>query len=136
VMRKGYRREAGSEGSAKQRCEPMNKNRIRGASAGRAGNVSQSPYPSTARSVDPAVVHRRRLSLPREICTVSPHGRLRRSRDRLIAVQKSADGIVGQAVGKASEALQSRKAEQQIGRAGNDGRRPERLGVASRTRNS
>jgi hypothetical protein len=36
VMRKGYRREAGSEGSAKQRCEPMNKNRIRGASAGRA----------------------------------------------------------------------------------------------------
>src|SRR5690349_24982900 len=104
-MRKGYRREAGSEGSAKQRCEPMNKNRIRGASAGRAGNVSRSPYPSTARSVDPAVVHRRRLSLPREICSVSPHGRLRRSRDRLTAVQKSADGIVGQAVGKASEAL-------------------------------
>ena len=30
MMRKGYRREAGSEGSAKQRCEPMNKNRIRG----------------------------------------------------------------------------------------------------------
>ena len=127
MMRKGCRREAGSEGSAEQRCEPMNKNRIRGASAGRAGNVSRSPYPSTARSVDPAVVHRRRLSLPREICSVSPHGRLRRSRDRLTAVQKSADGIVGQAVGKASEALQSRKAEQQIGRAGNDGRRPERL---------
>ena len=34
-----------------------------------------------------------------------------------IAAQKSADGIVGQAVGKASEALQSRKAEQQIGRS-------------------
>jgi len=136
VMRKGYRREAGSEGSAEQRCEPMNKNRIRGASAGRAGNVSRSPYPSTARSVDPAVVHRRRLSLPREICSVSPPGRLRRSRDRLTAVQKSADGIVGQAVGKASEALQSRKAEQQIGRAGNDGRRPERLGVGSRTGDS
>ena len=74
MMRKGYRREAGSEGSAKQRCEPMNKNRIRGASAGRAGNVSRSPYPSTARSVDPAVVHRRRLSLPREICPVSSPG--------------------------------------------------------------
>jgi len=29
----------------------MDKNRIRGASAGRAGNVSRSPYPSTARSV-------------------------------------------------------------------------------------
>ena len=46
--------------------------------------------------------------------------------------QESAEGIVGQAVGKASEALQSRKVEQQIGRAGNEGRRPERLGVASR----
>jgi hypothetical protein len=55
VMRKGYRCEAGSEGSAKQRCEPMDKNRIRGASVGRAGNVSRSPYPSRTRSVDPAV---------------------------------------------------------------------------------
>ena len=52
------------------------------------------------------------------------------------AMQKSADGVVGQAVGKASEALHSRKAEQQIGRAGNDGRRPERSGVASRTGDS
>src|SRR5271165_7013881 len=134
-MRKGYRREAGSEGSAKQRCEPMDKNRIQGASAGRAGNVSRSPYPSRARSVDPAVVHRRRLSLPREICPVSP-GRLRRSRGRMTAGQKSAEGVLGQAVGKASEALQGRKAEQQIGQAGNDGRRPERLGVASRTGDS
>src|SRR5437764_14199688 len=50
----------------------MNKNRIRGASVGRAGDLSRSPYPSRARSVDPAVVHRRRLSLPREICPVSP----------------------------------------------------------------
>src|SRR6202040_3995348 len=110
-MRKGYRREAGSEGSAKQRCEPMNKNRIQGASAGRAGNVSRSPYPSTARSVDPAVVHRRRLSLPREICPVSPLRRLRRPRGHLTAWQKSAEGVVGQAVGKASEALQSRKVQ-------------------------
>ena len=117
MMRKGYRREARSEGSAKQRCEPMNKNRIQGASAGRAGNVSRSPYPSRARSVDPAVVHRRRLSLPREICPVSSQRRLRGPRGRLTAGQKSAEGIVGQAVGKASEALQGRKAEQQIGRA-------------------
>ena len=52
------------------------------------------------------------------------------------AAQKSADGVVGQGVGKASEALQSREAEQQIGQAGNDGRRPERLGVANRTGDS
>ena len=57
---------------------------------------------------------------------------LGKPRGDLTAAQKSADGVVGQAVGKASEALQSRKAEQQIGRAGNDGRRPERLGVAIR----
>jgi hypothetical protein len=42
----------------------------------------------------------------------------------------------GQAVGKASEALQSRKAEQQIGQAGNEGRRPKRLRAASRIGNS
>jgi hypothetical protein len=107
VKRKGYRREAGSKGSVEQRCEPMDKNRIRGVSAGRAGNVSRSPYPSRARSVDPAVVHRRRLSLPREICFVSLRKRLRRPRDRLTARQKSAEGVVGPAVGKASEALQS-----------------------------
>ena len=133
MMRKGYRREAGSEGSAEQRCEPMDKNRIRGASAGRAGNVSRSPDPSRMRSVDPAVVHRRRLSLPREICRVSPLRRLRRPRGRLTAGQKSAEGVVGQAVGKASEALQGRKVEKQIGGAGNDGRRPERSREASRT---
>ena len=69
------------------------------------------------------------------LCHV-PISELRAPRGVLTVAQKSADGIVGQAVGKASEALQSRKAEQQIGRAGNDGRRPERWGVASRTGNS
>ena len=59
--------------------------------------------------------------------------RLRLSRGGLTAGQKSAEGIVGHDVGKASEALQCRKAEQWIGRAGNDGRRPEREGEASRT---
>src|SRR5258705_6407668 len=69
------------------------------------------------------------------LCRV-PISELRPPRGDLTATQESAEGIVGHAVGKASEALQSRKAEQQIGRAGNDGRRPERLGVASRTGNS
>jgi hypothetical protein len=40
--------------------------------------------------------------------------------------QKSAKDVVDQAVGKVSEALQCRKAEQPIDRAGNDDRRPER----------
>ncbi len=53
-----------------------------------------------------------------------------------IAAQESAEGIVGHAVGKAREALQGRKVEQRIGRAGNDGRRPERSEEANRTGNS
>ena len=62
------------------------------------------------RSVDSATVHGRRLSLPQEICSVSLR-RLKLSRGSLTAGQKSAEGIVGHVVGKASEALQSRKAE-------------------------
>ena len=65
-----------------------------------------------------------------------PSSELGKPRGDPTAAQKSAEGIVGQAVGKASEALQCRKAEQQIGRAGNEGRRPERLRVAIRTDDS
>src|SRR5208337_4728023 len=92
----------------KQTCEWMDKNRIQGASVGRAGNLLRSPYPSRARSVDSAAVHRRRLSLPQEICAASLR-RLRWSQGRLTAGQKSAYGIVGQDVGEASEALRSER---------------------------
>lgn len=46
-----------------------------------------------------------------------PNPELRTPRGDLTAAQESADGIVGNAVGEASEALQGRKAEQRIGRA-------------------
>src|SRR5215469_11500488 len=98
----------------------MDKNRVQGASVGRAGHLPRSPYPSKVRSVDPATVHGRRLNLPQEICPVSPW-RLRQPRGGLTAEQKSAEGILGHGVGKASEALRDRKVEQQIGRAGNGG---------------
>ena len=55
-------------------------------------------------------MHRRQLNLPQEICFVSLR-RLRLSKDSLTAEQKSAEGILGYAVGKASEALQNRKVE-------------------------
>jgi hypothetical protein len=112
-------------------CESMDENRVQGASTERAGNLPRSSYPSRVRSVDPAIVHKRRLNLPQEICVVSLR-RLRLSEGDLTAAQKSAEGKVGCDVGKANEALQSRKAEQQIGQAGNDSRRPEREGEASR----
>src|SRR5450631_323217 len=86
----------------------MDKNRVQGVSVGRAGNLSRSPYPSKMRSVDPAAVHRRRLSLPQEICFVSLR-RLRPSKVGLTAEQKSAEGILGHDVGKASEALRMPK---------------------------
>ena len=108
MIGKGYRREAGSEGSKDQTCESMDKNRIQGASAGRAANLPRSPYPSRVRSVDPAAVHGRRLSLPPEICPVSLW-RLRLSRGGPIAGQKSTEGIVGHDVGQASEALRMPK---------------------------
>jgi hypothetical protein len=52
--------------------------------------------------------------------------RLRLPGGILTAEQKSAEGIVGQGVGEASEALRYRRWSQRIGRAGNGGRRPER----------
>src|SRR6266700_688444 len=119
-MRKGYRREAGSEGSTKQMRESMDKNRMQGASTGRAGNVPRSPYPSTVRSVDSATARGRRLRLPQAICSVSLR-RLRAPRGDLTAEQKSAEGVVGHVVGKASEALRTERWRQQIGRAGNGG---------------
>ena len=75
MMRKGYRREAGSEGSAEQKRESMDKNRVQGVSVGRAADLPRSPYPSSTRSVNPAIARGRRLNLPREICSV-PRKRL------------------------------------------------------------
>src|SRR4030088_1806069 len=88
----------------------MDKHRVQGASVGRAGHLPRSPYPSRMRSVDPATVHGRRLSLPQEICSVS-RWRLRLLKGGLTAGQKSAEGILGHVVGKANEALRCRKAE-------------------------
>ena len=118
MMVQGLPPQGGSEGSTKQTCESMDKNRIKGASAGRAGHLPRSPYPSRVRSVDSATVHGRRLSLPQEICSVSLR-RLRMPGGNLIAGQKSAEGVLGHVVGKASEALRTERWRQQIGRAGN-----------------
>src|ERR1022692_728349 len=107
----------------------MDKNRIGGVRAGRAGDLPRSPYPSRVQSVDSATVHGKRLCLPQEICSVSLR-RLRLSKGGLTAGQKSAEGILGRDVGKSSEALRMPKGGARIGQAGNDGRRPEREGEA------
>ena len=91
-----------------QTCESIDKYRIQGVSTGRAGNLSRSPYPSRVQSVDSAIAHGRRLSLPQEICSASLP-RLRWSQGRLTAGQKSAEGVVGHDVGETSEALRSER---------------------------
>ena len=103
---------------------------------GRAGNESRSPDPSKGQGCRSGRCAGKAIELTWGGLRHVPISELRAPRGALTVAQKSADGIVGQDVGKASEALQSRKAEQQIGRAGNEGRRPERLGVASRTGDS
>jgi hypothetical protein len=102
----GRYREVWSEGSVEQRYEPMNKNWIRGVKAGRGSMECQSPYPSRAGNVNPAVVYRQIVGLLREICRWSraqvgrfpglrrdgPQGAFRQR-------QKSAADILGQVTG-------------------------------------
>jgi len=65
------RPEVRSERSMEQRREPMYKNRMRGVSTGQVADSPRSPYPSRVQSVNPAVMRRKRLNLPRESCSVS-----------------------------------------------------------------
>jgi len=58
-----------------------------------SGQLTAKSTSIKVRSVDSAIVHGRRLSLPQEICFVSPR-RLRLPKGNLTAEQKSASGIV------------------------------------------
>jgi hypothetical protein len=133
VKRKGCRREAGSEGSVDQKVradEQKPDMRRKRRTSGRHIAKSRSIKDAKRRSggCAPKAIELTPGGLPGVAL-----GRLRRPRGRLTAGQKSAEGVLGQAVGKAIEALQGRKVEKQIGGAGNDGRRPERSREASRT---
>jgi hypothetical protein len=58
-----------------------------------SGQLTAKSTSIKVRSVDSAIVHGKRLSLPQEICFVSPV-RLRLPKGNLTAEQKSASGIV------------------------------------------
>ena len=125
-----------SEGSVEQNRGLTNRNRISGISGRTSGRLIAKSISIKGQGCRSGRGAGKAIELTwGGLCRV-PISELREPRGDLTATQESAEGIVGHAVGKASEALQSRKAEQRIGRAGNDGRRPERLGVASRTGNS
>jgi hypothetical protein len=56
AKRKGVSVRRGLKAAWKQRREPMNQNRIEACSVGRVCTVEQSPHPSRALLVNPAVV--------------------------------------------------------------------------------
>jgi hypothetical protein len=125
-----------SEGSAAQNRDLTNRNRISGILGWTSGRLTAKSRSINGQGCRSGRCAGKAIELTwGGLCHV-PISELRASQGALTVVQKSADGIVGQAVGEASEALQCRKAEQRIGRAGNDGRRPERVGVASRAGDS
>jgi hypothetical protein len=125
-----------SEGSAEQNRGLTNRNRISGIPGRTSGRLIAKSISIKGQGCRSGRRAGKAIELTWGGLRRVPLLELRKPRGDLTAAQESADGIVGHAVGKASEALQSRKVEQQIGRAGNEGRRPERLGVASRTVNS
>jgi hypothetical protein len=121
-----------SEGSAEQNRDLTNRKRIRGIPGRTSGRLITKSISIKDQGCRSGRGAGKAVELTWGGLRRVPISELRKPRGDLIAAQESADGIVGQAVGKASEALQGRKAEHQIGRAGNDDRRPERLGVSSR----
>jgi hypothetical protein len=137
-----------SEGSAEQNRDLTNRKRIRGISGRTSGRLITKSISIKDQGCRSDRAAGKAIELTWGGLRRVPNSELRASRGDLTAAQESADGIVGQAVGEASEALQGRKAEQRIGRAGNDGPtgpafgrpedrlRPERLAVASRTGDS
>ena len=96
----------------------MDKNRIRGSHDGtsrhratKSISIKRRGCKSGGRALKDAKLTSGGLRRVRRSGLGEPQG-------SLIAAQKSAEGVVVRVVGKASEALQGRKAQQRIGRAG------------------
>ena len=104
-----------SEGSVEQNRDLTNRKRIRGIpgrTSGRLITKSISIKDQGCRSDRGAG---KAIELTWGGLRRVPNLELRAPRGDLTAAQESADGIVGQAVGKASEALQAERRRQRIG---------------------
>ena len=106
-----------SEGSAEQNRDLTNRNRISGIPGRTSGRLITKSISIKGQGCRSGRCAGKATELTWGGLRRVAISELRAPRGDLIAAQESADGIVGQAVGKASEALQGRKAEQQIGRA-------------------
>jgi len=125
-----------SEGSVEQNRDLTNRNRISGILGRTSGQLIAKSRSIKGQGCRSGRCAGKAIELTWGGLRPVPLLELRDPQRDLTGAQESADGIVGQAVGKASEALQGRKAEPRIGQAGNDDRRPERLEGAGRTGNS
>jgi len=125
-----------SEGSVEQNRDLTDRNRIRGILGRTSGPLIAKSISIKGQGCRSGRAAGKATELTWGGLRRVPSLELRKPQGDLIAAQESAEGIVGHAVGEASEALRGRKVEQRIGRAGNDDRRPERWGEASRPGNS
>ncbi|MGH8524101.1 MAG: hypothetical protein ACREXY_07770, partial [Gammaproteobacteria bacterium] len=108
-------------GSAEQNCDLTNRNRIGGIFGRTSGRLVAKSISIKGQGCRSGRCAGKAIELTWGDLRRVPSSELREPQGTLTAVQKSAEGIVGRAVGKAIEALRGRKAEQQIGRAGNEG---------------
>ena len=95
-----------SEGSAEQNRDLTNRNWIGGIPGRTSGQRVAKSISIKGRAVDPAGARGRRLNLPGEACVKFRNLELREPQGDLTVMQESAEGVLGDAVGKASEALQ------------------------------
>ena len=100
-----------------QNRDLTNRNRIRGIPGRTSGRLTAKSTSIKAQDCRSGRCAGKAIELTWGGLRPVPLLELREPQGDLIRAQESADGIVGHAVGKASEALQCRKAEQQIGQA-------------------
>ena len=117
----GRHHEVASEGSVEQSRDLTNRNRIRGILGRTSGQLTAKSRSIKGQGCRSGRCVVKAIELTWGDLRRVPNSGLREPRGDLTATQKSAEGIVTHAVGKAIEALQCRKAEKQIGRAGNGG---------------
>jgi hypothetical protein len=106
-----------SEGSVEQNRDLTNRKRTRGISGRTSGRLITKSISIKDQGCRSDRGAGKAIELTWGGLRCVPSSELGEPRGDPTAAQKSADGIVGQAVGKASDALQGRKTEQQIGRA-------------------
>src|SRR5213592_4544512 len=101
-----------SEGSAEQNRDLTNRNRISGILGRTSGRLTAKSISIKGQGCRSGRCAGKAIELTWGGLRHVPTSELREPQGDLTVMQESAEGVVGDAVGKASEALQGRKAEQ------------------------